>query len=189
MHRLHAPGAAPEKFVIFMTKDGGLHVARGVTSGVSHAVKPTCRLAICCTTRRWRHNGQDIIFGTLHAPCSSRECAKSRSARLRSIFTPTIPFSRTHRQNGPPCRICGSLAELRRCASLSCASISPPRTHRVGLWERLHRRHQDYSWTCTTLRREVRRYDRLTVIYVNEPRDGESICLGINTNNDRSYLS
>ena len=24
-----------------MTKDGGLHVARGVTSGVSHAVKPT----------------------------------------------------------------------------------------------------------------------------------------------------
>ena len=33
--------SAPEKFIIFMTKDGGLQVARGVTSGVSHAVKPT----------------------------------------------------------------------------------------------------------------------------------------------------
>ena len=104
---------------------------------------------------------------------SSRECAKSRAVLLRSMPTPTIPFPRTHRQNGPPCRICGSLAELRRCASLSSASISPLRTHRVDLKERLHRRHQDYSWTCTSLRLVVRRYDRLTVIYVNEPRDEE----------------
>ena len=30
--------------------------------------------------------------------------------------------------------------------------------------------------------------DRLTVIYVNEPRDGESICLGINKNNDNDNI-
>ena len=141
--------------------------------------------------RRCKHDGggHHAAFGCTTIILqldSSRECAESRAVLLRSMPTPTIPFPRTHGQNGPPCRICGSLAELRRCTSLSSASISPPRTHRVDLRERLHRRHQDYSWTCTTLRREVRRYDRLTVIYVNEPRDGESICLGINNNNNNN---
>jgi hypothetical protein len=83
----HSPG----KIRYFMTKDGGLHVARGVTSGVSHAVKPTCRLAICCW-RREKRVLQLLAARPSYCNWTHRERAQNRFFwLLRRIFTPPNP--------------------------------------------------------------------------------------------------
>ena len=82
----------PGKIRYFMTKDGGLHVARGVTSGVSHAVKPTCRLAICCW-RREKRVLQLLAARPSYCNWTHRERAQNRFFwLLRRILPPPIPL-------------------------------------------------------------------------------------------------
>ena len=99
-----------------MTKDGGLHVARGVTSGVSHAVKPTCRLAICCW-RREKRVLQLLAARPSYCNWTHRESAQNQFFGCWDAYLPPpIPLHRAALLEGA----CSLTSPMRR---LSCRHI------------------------------------------------------------------